>query len=76
MKDKLTDKQLVDLINRLDPIVVAEHSPGVGHISLIGWPADIFALDIYLMNKTKPDPDQYQDQETGAQPSKLRLKNG
>ncbi len=56
MTERLTDKQLVDLINRLDSITVAEHSPGVGHISLIGWPVDILALENYLSSRTRPDP--------------------
>lgn len=48
---RLTDKELAELINRLDPITLAVHKTDVAHISLIGYPADVFALDDYLMEK-------------------------
>lgn len=47
-------KALIELINRLDPISLARHQEDVAHISLIGRPEDIFALDAYLMEKKKP----------------------
>ncbi len=48
---RLTDKELAELINKLDPITIHIHKGDVAHISLIGYPADIFALDDYLMKK-------------------------
>ena len=45
----LTDKELVDLISRLDVITVAIHQPDVAHIGLISCPKDILALDAHVM---------------------------
>lgn len=47
----LTDEALLRLIKRLDPIAIAVHTGNVAHISLIGYPGDIYALDTYLMQK-------------------------
>ncbi len=46
---KLTNKELVELVNRLDSISLGIHQPDVACITLIGYPEDILALDAYLM---------------------------
>ena len=64
----LTDKELVELVNRLDPISMHFHQVNVAHISLIGQPEDIVALDAYLEQKERGEP---KDQATRT-PDELR----
>jgi len=64
----LTDKELVELVNRLDPITLHFHQVDVAHIALIGQPEDIIALDAYLEQKERGKP---RDQATRT-PNELR----
>ncbi len=64
----LTDKELVALVNRLDSITLHFHQVNVAHISLIGQPEDIVALDAYLEQKERDEP---RDQATRT-PNELR----
>ena len=45
----LTDKELAELISRLDTITTAVHQLDVAHLDLIGYPEDIFALEKHVL---------------------------
>ncbi len=49
----LTDKELVELISKLDTITSAVHQLDVAHVSLIGYPKDIFALEEYILKASE-----------------------
>jgi len=48
----LTEKELLSIIKRLQPISIGLHKIDVGTITLIGDPRDTDALDEYLMKRS------------------------
>jgi len=45
----LTDKELLELISKLDVITIAVHRTDVAHIGLIGRPREVFALEKHVL---------------------------
>ena len=71
----LTSKELTELINKLDVMLVAVHQVDVAHIDLIGYPKDIFALEEHVLEtnalrrKVEDETIRYRDGITHITPT-------
>ncbi len=59
------EEAVLGTLERVDVISIVSHQEDVSHISLIGAPADVAALDTYLSKHKRKDQREEEDSPNG-----------